>query len=123
MNENASAAAAVERQEHHARRRGSREAPPRSSFVPLAILLAAVLAWSAFQASSLYAERDTLRVLQFRQEEQVQTSMKVRAQLDAIARDMALLAERGNPSARLMVDELRKRGVTINPTAASTPTK
>ena len=42
---------------------------------------------------------------------------KLRSSLDALARETAILADRGNAGARLIVDELRKRGVTINPKA------
>ncbi len=45
--------------------------------------------------------------------------------LDAIAAQTQRLAEQGNPNAMALVDELRKRGVTINTStgAAATPQK
>ena len=45
---------------------------------------------------------------------QLQESKKLRDSLDAIARGTAQLADAGNGNARLVVDELKKRGVTIN---------
>jgi hypothetical protein len=38
-----------------------------------------------------------------------------------LASDTARLAEQGNRNAKLVVDELRKRGVTINTAAAPPP--
>jgi hypothetical protein len=50
----------------------------------------------------------------------VDNAGKLRASLDALAVDTQRLAEAGNPSAKLLVDELRKRGITINPAAPTT---
>jgi hypothetical protein len=41
----------------------------------------------------------------------------LRTSLDSLARETALLAEKGNPGAKLIVGELARRGVTINPNA------
>ena len=46
--------------------------------------------------------------------------MKVRSALDSLASDTAQLAERGNAGAKLVVDELAKRNITINPNATAT---
>lgn len=40
--------------------------------------------------------------------------VKVRATLDALALETRKLADAGNANARVVVDELRKRGITIN---------
>ena len=85
---------------------------------PLLILALAFAAWSAFQTVMLWREADALSTLRANQERQTQDAGKLRQQLDSIARDTAKLAENGNVGARLIVDELRKRGVTINPQAA-----
>jgi hypothetical protein len=47
----------------------------------------------------------------------VQQAEKVRSTLDRLALETQKLADAGNPSARIVVDELRRRGVTINPPA------
>jgi hypothetical protein len=61
------------------------------------------------------------------QEKNVQDSKKLRDALDTVAREVAQLADGGNQNAKLIVDELRKRGVTINPnppaSATSAPSK
>ena len=92
-------------------------------FLPMALLAIALLLWVGFQTTQLMRERQGLRTLREGQEAQVQTSQKVRASLDAVATGTLKLADQGNPSARLIVDELRKRGVTINATAAPSPEK
>jgi len=48
------------------------------------------------------------------QETSVQAATKVRSQLDALARETAVLADGGNPNAKIVVQELQKRGVTID---------
>jgi hypothetical protein len=91
-------------------------------FLPLLLLLVSSVGWFGFQASQLVAERTILRQSREAQQVQVQQSQQLRDSLDALASDTARLAERGNPNAQLVVDELRKRGVTIDP-GAGQPTK
>jgi cytoskeletal protein RodZ len=100
----------------------------RSAFVPLLIVIATYLVWALFQTSLLVRERNTLATVRTNQEKQMQDSQKLRANLDTLARETQLLANSGNPSALFIVDELRKRGITINPqappgTATINPTK
>lgn len=90
----------------------------RSPALPLAILSLALLAWFSFQTWRLAGENVRLTALNASQETLLQSSQKLRASLDALASETAKLAEQGNPNARLLVEELRKRGVTINPNAA-----
>ncbi len=85
-----------------------------SAFVPLLILGLVMLAWFGFQATQLRAERDTMRDLTITQDKQVEDSKKLRDSLEAIARGTAKLADAGNPNAKLIVDELKKRGVTLH---------
>ena len=89
-------------------------------FLPLLLLTLASVGWFGFQAVQLVKERSLLKQVQASQETQVQQSTKVRSALDALAADTARLAEGGNANARLLVDELRKRNITINPNAAPT---
>ena len=85
-------------------------------FVPLLLLVLATVTWFAFQCYQLMRERDSLATTFANQGRQFDDSGKLRGSLDAIARDTALLAAKGNPGAKLIVDELARRGVTINPT-------
>ena len=90
-----------------------------SPFVPLLLLAVALLAWFGFQTYQLAGERQQLMQLRFAQEAQVEAAAKVRASLDTVAAATARLADQGNVNARVLVAELRKRGITINPSASA----
>jgi hypothetical protein len=90
-------------------------------FLPVLLLAFAWLGWMAFETMQLAAERQTLSSLKLSQADPVEQSRKLRAALDSVAASTQRLADGGNASARLLVDELRKRGITINPNATSPP--
>jgi len=87
----------------------------RSAFWPLLIIGVAMAAWSGFQTYQLVQEHAALKALHTNQEALVQNAVKLRAQLDGIAGDTQRLANAGNANAQVIVNELRRRGVTINP--------
>ncbi len=91
-----------------------------SAFLPVLILSLVMVAWFGFQAAQLRNERDAMRELMTNQDKQMQESKKLRDSLDAIARGTAQLADAGNANARLVIDELKKRGVTVNPNPPAT---
>ena len=91
----------------------------RSAFLSLLLAGLALLGWLAFQAQQLYMERQLLQTAYASQQQTVDNAGKLRASLDVLAADTQRLADSGNPNARALVDELKKRGVTIN--SASTP--
>jgi len=93
-----------------------------SAFVPVLILSLVLLAWFGFQATQLRAERDALREAITGQDKRIEDSKKLRDALDAVARGTQQLADGGNPNARLVVDELKKHGVTISPNAPTSTT-
>jgi hypothetical protein len=90
-------------------------------FIPLSLLAASWLLWTIFQMAMLINEGANLKTLKANQEVTVQQAVKVRAQLDSIAAKTAELAAKGNSGAKTIVDELKKRGVTINPNANNPP--
>jgi hypothetical protein len=90
-------------------------------FVPLLLICLAMVGWLAFQSWLLLREQQQLGLAQTTLEPQEQAAGKLRSSLDAVATATARLAAEGNANARVIVDELRKRGVTINPTAAPKP--
>ncbi len=95
-------------------------------FIPLSLLAASWLLWTVFQMVMLINEGSNLKTLKANQEATVQQAVKLRAQLDSIAAKTADLAAKGNSGAKTIVDELKKRGVTINPNAnnpTATPVK
>jgi hypothetical protein len=90
-------------------------------FVPLLVLILAVVTWLGFQATQLVIERKNLTALTAGQEAVFQNAQKMRQQLDAIAGGTARLAAQGNPNAQAIVEALRARGITVNPDAPASP--
>ena len=90
-------------------------------FLPVLLLALALLAWFAFQSVQLVGEQQQLNQAQTGLEAQHAGATKLRASLDALAAATAKLAAEGNANARVIVDELRKRGITINPAATTSP--
>lgn len=97
----------------------------QSLFLPLALPFIAFVAWLAFQTWGLLGERSQLSLGIASQDQPVEQAKKLRTALDALAVTTQKLAAEGSASARTVVDELAKRGVTINPigSAASAPAK
>ena len=90
-----------------------------SAFLPALLVTLAVVASLAFQAYQLVVEQQRLATALSSLEAQQQAAVKLRASLDAVATATAKLAADGNANARIVVDELRKRGVTITPQGES----
>ena len=90
-----------------------------SAFVPVLLFGLAVLAVLGWQAWLLSTERGALSTAHISQQQTVDNAGKLRTSLDALAADTQRLAEAGNGSAALLVTELKKRGITINPNAAA----
>lgn len=88
-----------------------------SPFLPLLLLVVAAVAWPAFQCYQLASEKEVLAKLYGNQNRQYEDATKLRNSLDTLARETALLADRGNPGAKLIVGELARRGISINPNA------
>lgn len=89
-----------------------------SPFLPLLVFFLAWLGWAGFQAYQLRAESKTLATLKANQEGPLQQAQQVRQRLDALATETQKLAEAGNANAKTVIEELRKRGITVKPQAA-----
>jgi len=87
----------------------------RGTFWPVLLLLLAVLAWNGFQTTQLVIERQTLGNVKTTQEAPLEESKKLRAALDSLSTRTQRLADAGNPNAKLLVEQLRQRGITITP--------
>ena len=85
------------------------------------LLMVAVVAWFAFQTAQLVRERGALQTVRAAQEPTIEQAQKLRAQLDSIAKKTLALAQQGNSGAAFIVQELARRGVTINPSAPASP--
>ncbi len=87
-------------------------------FIPMLILALSFAGWTIFQTTQLLHEKENLATLRVSQDKQIEDSKKLRDGLENLAKGTLALANRGNANARLIVDELRRRGVTINPDAS-----
>jgi hypothetical protein len=87
------------------------------------VLAAAWTLWAVFQMVMLFQEGSNLKTLKANQEPTVQQAMELRAQLDSIAAKTAELAAKGNSNAKTIVDELKNRGITVDPSAKRSPGK
>lgn len=92
-----------------------------SPFLPILLLACAIVASLAFQSAQLVRERHQLELAGAGLDAQEQAALKLRASLDAVATSTAQLAAAGNVNARAVVEQLRARGITINPAGAVKP--
>ena len=95
----------------------------KNAFVPLLLTILAVASWFAFQCVHLALEKQQLSAAQSALEGQQTNAAKLRTSLDSLATATAKLADEENSNARVIVDELRKRGITINPAASAPASK
>lgn len=84
-------------------------------FWPLLLTILALMVWLGYQTYQLVHEKSALETARAGQEQTMANANKVRGTLDAIAASTAKLADGGNANARVIVDELKRRGITINP--------
>ena len=100
---------------------GRRQAPTASysPFLPALLSSLGLCGWLGFQTFQLMNDRSAILGAHAAQQQTVDNASRLRASLDALAADTQRLAETGNVNARTLVEELRKRGVTINPNAPS----
>jgi hypothetical protein len=94
-----------------------------SAFIPLLLLVIGSVTWTTFQCLQLTRERGRLQTAISGQDAQMEQSAKVRSALESLATRTAKLARAGNANATILVEELRKRGITIDPDSATTEIK
>jgi hypothetical protein len=82
-------------------------------FLPMLLLALSFVSWLAFQGVQLGLEQHRLRLAQASLDTQHEAATKLRAALEGLATATAKLAADGNANARVVVEELRKRGITI----------
>jgi hypothetical protein len=87
----------------------------------LALVVVSWSVWVVFQTTQLVSERTNLERLKVGQESAFQQSVKTRDEIDSIANDIVRLAAQGNSGAQLIVTELQKRGITIDPSKKTVP--
>ncbi len=87
----------------------------RSLIVPLAVGLSAMLIWAGFQTVQLIHDRGNLKEAYANQGAPLQTAQTIRTQMDAIAAGTLKLADHGNANAKLIIQALADRGITVDP--------
>lgn len=93
----------------------ARPRPPVSAWPAVACLLLAMLIWFGFQAWNLQREYRQLQAVRAGQEAPLEQARQRRAQFQSIARRLFVLSRQGHAGATRFVEELARRGVTINP--------
>lgn len=117
-NKGTEAASATTAEAPPATQRAAAAAAPRrvhNAFVPLLLGLLALLTWLGFVAWQLERERQQLQAAHAAALPTLDTATRLRQSLDRLAADTQRLADAGNGNAKVLVDELRRRGITINP--------
>jgi hypothetical protein len=84
-----------------------------SPFLPTLLMVLSLLSWFVFQGVQLGLEQRQLRLAHASLDSQHEAATKLRSALNALATATAKLASDGNANSRVVVEELRKRGVTI----------
>lgn len=90
---------------------------PSSPQLPILIVIAGLVVWSAFQTVQLYNERQNVQAAHENQAQLMTNAKKMRDQLDVIAAGTKRLADQGNANAQLIVQQLANNGININPNA------
>ena len=99
-------------------------APPveRGGNLPLTILLIALVIWFGFQTLQLASERANLNEASSHQDAAMQEAQKLRTQFESLITKLSELANKGHAGAKLVMDELQKRGMTAQPEPLSPKT-
>jgi hypothetical protein len=91
--------------------------PPEKSATNWAMILTLVglLLWFGFQTLQLLRERTSFSLAKESQDAAIQESQKIQSQFQTIMTKTAELAAKGHPGAKMVIEELRKRGVGLAP--------
>ncbi len=86
--------------------------------LPLVLLALAFFLALVFQTVQLLNESRTIAAIDRSQEAPLQETMKLRQATDALAADIADLAQSGNAHAKKVIDEMGRQNVTLRPSQA-----
>lgn len=76
-----------------------------------------MLILAGFQTIQLVSEHGNLNQVYANQENPLQSAQKIRTQMDVIASGTVKLAGQGNANAKVIIQALAARGITIDPNA------
>jgi len=94
-----------------------------ASNLPLIILLAALTVYFAFQTVQLATERTNLGLVKANQDVAIQEAQKVQTQFKTLVTKTGQLAAQGHAGAKMVMEELQKRGLGAEPEAPAPETK
>jgi hypothetical protein len=92
-------------------------APRAGSSLPFMLTLTALLIYFAFQTLQLLTERSNLGMVKSNQDGAIQEAEKVQAQFKTLVGKTSELADQGHAGAKMVMEELFKRGVGSVPAA------
>ena len=100
----------------------ARVVPEKSALtVPLILTLAALTFYFGFQTLQLLSERSNLVMVKSSQEAAAQEAQKIQAQFKTLVSKTGELADKGHAGAKMVMEELLKRGVGSAPQPAPPP--
>jgi len=99
-----------------------RASAPAGSNLPMIIILAALTIYFGFATLQALTERGNLAAVKGNQEAAIQEAQKVQAQFKTLVNKTGELAQQGHAGAKMVMEELLKRGVGGAP-EAKTPSK
>lgn len=94
-----------------------------ASNLPLIILLAALTVYFAFQTWQVTVERTNLGLVKANQEAAIQESQRVQTQFKTLVTKTGQLAAQGHAGAKMVMEELQKRGLGEGPEAPAPEAK
>lgn len=83
----------------------------------LALLALGFFAAVLFQTVQLVRERVNYSTILLNQQAPLESTLKLRDQINALANDTAALAQSGNAAAKQVVDDLARQHITLHPAA------
>ena len=95
----------------------------KSSNVPLILTLLALTVYFGFQTLQSASERSNLAAVKSNQEAAIQEAQKVQAQFKTLVTRTGQLADQGHAGAKMVMEELQKRGIGFAPEAPPPETK
>ena len=83
--------------------------------LPLVLILAALTIYFGFQTLQFLYERNNLIMVKASQESAIQEAQKIQAQFKTLVSKTGELADKGHAGAKMVMEELLKRGVGSAP--------
>lgn len=93
------------------------------SNLPLIITLVALTIYFGFQTLQSASERSNLGLIKSNQDAAIQEAQKVQTQFKTLVTKTGQLADQGHAGAKMVMEELQKRGVGFAPEAPMPETK